>query len=144
MPMSRARAVSPRPRLGETQTGYGALAALPVSGLHAPAVALAYPLVGDPVMSGMARFPVALRPFVSVADPAPITGQPYVPRRRRFTDGLDARRRRRNHDHPAGIMALIGSNHRGPQGHRQHEAAWQCRARSFALIHNGNHVLLLC
>src|SRR3984885_13983022 len=115
MPMSRARAVSPRPRLGETQTGYGALAALPVSGLHAPAVALAHPLVGDPVPSGTGRFPMTGRPFVAVADPAPITAQPYVSRRRRFTDGLDTRRRRRNHDHPAGIMSLIGSNHAGRQ-----------------------------
>jgi uncharacterized protein len=57
-----------------------ASAAFPVPGLHAPAVALANPLMGDPVVSGFWRRPVAVDPHMPVANPVPVSPDPHVSR----------------------------------------------------------------
>lgn len=51
--------------------------------------------------------PIARYPFVAVANPPPISGQPHVARRGRHADGLLARRRGCDHHHAADVVPLI-------------------------------------
>src|SRR6266436_4197368 len=119
------------------------LTAFPVTRSHAPAVALAYPLMRDPMMSGMGRRPASLDPFMPSADPIPVSADPYVSRRGGHADDLYTRRRRRHHHHPVSIIVtLVGNDHAPRQGHDEHQPGCRGRPRPLTLIHeNNNHVL---
>src|ERR1700679_4130705 len=84
-----------------------ALAALPMTGMHAPAVAGAHPGVSNPVIAGSTGGPAARDPFMAAADPVPISADPNPAGRRRDTHHFDTRRRRRDHDDPSDIVTLI-------------------------------------
>jgi hypothetical protein len=110
-----------------------------MAGPHVPSIALADPLMSDPMTSGMGRRPVALDPFMPTADPIPISADPYISRRRCYADDLDTGRRRRHHHYSVGIiMTLIRYDHAPRQGHDKHQTG--C-APPLTLIHDDNHVL---
>ena len=118
------------------------LTPLPMAGFHAPAIALSYPLMANPMVSGTGRRPVARDPFMPIANPVPIAAQPNISRRRCDTDDLNARHRRRDHHHPIGIVPLIGNDHAPSECHRKHQAGRQTRDQALTLIHNEDHMLL--
>ena len=110
----------------------------PVAGFHTPAIALSNPLMGNPMVSGAGRRPVARDPFMPIAHPVPIAAQPNVAGGRWVTDNLDARHGRRDHYHPIGIVPLIGNDHARNE-YRRKQAGCQTRDQALTLLHNGNH-----
>jgi hypothetical protein len=105
------------------------LAAFPVSGLHAPAITLTHPLMRDPMMPGTGRHPVAFYPFMPAANPVPISPDPNKSWRGRYAENFYARRRRRDHHYPVGIVTLIGNDHASGQGNRKRQAGCKTRAQ---------------
>ena len=82
----------------------------------------------DPMMSGAGRYPVAFDPFMPAANPVPISSDPNKSWRGRYAYHFYARRRRRDHHYPVGIVTLIGYDHASRQCHRKHQAG-QTRAQ---------------
>src|ERR1700730_13153293 len=122
--------------------GSAPLTAFPVTGPHAPAIALADPLMSDPMMPGTRRCPMALDPFMPAADPIPVSTDPHISRRWGYADDLHARRGRRHHHQAVGIiMALVGNDHAPRQGHDKSQTGCETHAQPFALVHDGDHVL---
>jgi hypothetical protein len=62
---------------------------------------------------------------VPTADPIPISAQPDISRRRRFSNDLHARRRRRHHHHAIGVVTLIGNDDARCKPDTEHEGARQ-------------------
>jgi hypothetical protein len=79
-----------------------------MAGPHAPAVALADPLMLNPMPSGPGRFPMARHPLVTISHPTPISAQPDVAGYRRHPDHFFTGRRRRNHYDAARGVPLVG------------------------------------
>src|ERR1700722_8350926 len=70
------------------------LTAFPVTRPHAPTVALSHPDMAHPVIAGTGCMPISRHPFVTAANPVPITGNPNIAGSGRHADHFLARRRR--------------------------------------------------
>lgn len=89
-------------------------------GTQPPTIALPDPMVRHPVFTRRGRRPVTRNPFVSVAQPAPVAGNPHHARGGGNSDALIMGRRRRHQHHSIGIMSLIRDDDASRQAHRQH------------------------
>ena len=111
---------------------------LPVARHHAPAVALAHPLVRRPCVAGPRRGPAAVDPDVAVAHPVPVAAQPDVARR--GCDAVDflARRRRRHQDDATHVVTLVRDDDtRGQRGgHRKTQQQVETRCADWLQCHS--------
>jgi hypothetical protein len=82
---------------------------------------------------------MARNPLVAAADPIPISGKPYIARRRRGADNFLARRRWSYQDDSAHVMTLIGNHDAATKRSAQHQAAQQSGANPF-LTHDPTRV----
>src|SRR5271154_2633190 len=112
-----------------------ALAAAPMTRLHAPAVALPYPLMSDPMIALPAGSPMTRHPLIAAADPVPIAAEPYEPGCGRDADDFFACQWRSHHHDATGIVALIRNNHASLQRRAEDETEKVGRGQATALIH---------
>ena len=91
------------------------------------------------MMSGMGWDPVAFDPFMPATDPIPISPYPNEPGRGWYAEDFYARRRRRDHHDPVGIVTLVGNDHASCQGHRQRQGECRTQSEQITVIHHDNH-----
>jgi len=129
-------------RLRPSPGGTPGLTAFPVTGFHAPAIALPHPLMGNPMVTGTWRSPVTRDPFMSIANPVPVAAQPHISGSRCNADEFHPRCRGGDHHHAIGIMPLIGNDHAPRERRRKHQSGCQAGDQPLPLIHNEDHMLL--